>query len=75
MIATNCHCRRSQWYHEAVALLLVWSLLVADASGHYLNQWAVELDGGDQAADRVARELGCINLGEFLHHTLHVHID
>ncbi|CAG5958224.1 unnamed protein product [Menidia menidia] len=54
-----------------VALLLVWTALVlltheltwAGAAEVYTNTWAVQINGGPQEADRIAREHGFINQG------------
>jgi len=54
-----------------VALLLVWTGFVllthelkwANAAEVYTNTWAVQIDGGPEEADRIAREHGFINQG------------
>jgi len=39
-------------------------LLGAGDAGFYLNQWAVEIDGGPGVADAVADDYGFTNLGQ-----------
>lgn len=54
-----------------VALLHLWTALVLltaewkwiDTSEVYTNTWAVQIDGGPEEADRIAREHGFINHG------------
>lgn len=54
-----------------VALLLVWTGLVLltaelkriDAAEIYTNTWAVQINGGLEEADRIAKEHGFINQG------------
>uniref|UniRef100_A0A4W6EFU2 Furin (paired basic amino acid cleaving enzyme) b n=1 Tax=Lates calcarifer TaxID=8187 RepID=A0A4W6EFU2_LATCA len=54
-----------------VALLHLWTVLVLlkaelkwiDAAEVYTNTWAVQINGGPEEADRIAREHGFINLG------------
>lgn len=54
-----------------VALLLVWTGLVlltaelkwTDAAEMYTNTWAVQINGGLEEADRIAKEHGFINQG------------
>uniref|UniRef100_A0A1A8S969 Furin (Paired basic amino acid cleaving enzyme) b n=3 Tax=Nothobranchius TaxID=28779 RepID=A0A1A8S969_9TELE len=68
-----------------VALLLTWTGLVlltaelkwTDTSEIYTNTWAVQINGGPQEADRIAREHGFINQGNvfgdyyhFRHHAV-----
>lgn len=58
-----------------VALLHLWTVLVllkvvlklADAAEVYTNTWAVQIDGGPEEADRIAREHGFINHGNVSH--------
>lgn len=58
-----------------VALLRLWTLLVllmvmpkrTDAAEVYANTWAVQIDGGPDEADRIAREHGFINHGNVSH--------
>lgn len=58
-----------------VALLHLWTVLVllkvtlkqADAAEVYANTWAVQIDGGPEEADRIAREHGFINHGNVSH--------
>lgn len=53
------------------ALLHLWTVLVllnalpkrADAAEVYSNAWAVQIDGGPEEADRIAREHGFVNHG------------
>lgn len=53
------------------AVLRFWTALVlltvewkwSDAAEVYTNTWAVQIDGGPEEADRIAREHGFINLG------------
>lgn len=53
------------------ALLHLWTALVllkatlnrADAAEVYANTWAVEIEGGPEEADRIAREHGFVNHG------------
>ncbi|XP_034443376.1 furin (paired basic amino acid cleaving enzyme) b [Hippoglossus hippoglossus] len=68
-----------------VALLHLWAVLVLltaelkwiDAAEVYTNAWAVEIVGGPEEADRIAREHGFTNLGNvfgdyyhFRHHAV-----
>uniref|UniRef100_A0A8C4ERB0 Furin (paired basic amino acid cleaving enzyme) b n=1 Tax=Dicentrarchus labrax TaxID=13489 RepID=A0A8C4ERB0_DICLA len=68
-----------------VALLHVWTVLVLltaerkwiDAAEVYTNAWAVQINGGPEEADRIAREHGFINHGNvfgdyyhFRHHAV-----
>ncbi|XP_023262476.1 furin [Seriola lalandi dorsalis] len=68
-----------------VALLHLWTVLVLhtaevkwiDAAEVYTNAWAVQINGGPEEADRIAREHGFINLGNvfgdyyhFRHHAV-----
>uniref|UniRef100_A0A671Y1I7 Furin (paired basic amino acid cleaving enzyme) b n=1 Tax=Sparus aurata TaxID=8175 RepID=A0A671Y1I7_SPAAU len=68
-----------------VALLHLWTALVLltaewkwiDTSEVYTNTWAVQIDGGPEEADRIAREHGFINHGNvfgdyyhFRHHAV-----
>uniref|UniRef100_A0A4W6EH19 Furin (paired basic amino acid cleaving enzyme) b n=1 Tax=Lates calcarifer TaxID=8187 RepID=A0A4W6EH19_LATCA len=68
-----------------VALLHLWTVLVLlkaelkwiDAAEVYTNTWAVQINGGPEEADRIAREHGFINLGNvfgdyyhFRHHAV-----
>lgn len=54
-----------------MALLNLWTVLVLltaewkwiDAAEVYTNAWAVQIDGGPEEADRIAREHGFINHG------------
>lgn len=50
-----------------VALLLTWTGFVllkwTDAAEVYTNSWAVQISGGPEEADRIAREHGFINHG------------
>ncbi|KAK1888329.1 Furin-1, partial [Dissostichus eleginoides] len=54
-----------------VALLHLWTALVLltaklkwiDAAEVYTNTWAVQINGGAEEADRIAREHGFINHG------------
>lgn len=54
-----------------VALPHVWTVLVLlsaklkwiDAAEVYTNTWAVQINGGPEEADRIAREHGFINHG------------
>ncbi len=54
-----------------VALLHLWTVLVLltaerkwiDATDVYTNTWAVQINGGPEEADRIAREHGFINHG------------
>lgn len=50
-----------------VALLHLWTVVVLlkwiDAAEVYTNAWAVQIDGGPEEADRIAREHGFINHG------------
>ena len=46
-----------------LALLLASSASLARA-GHFTNEWAAQIDGGDEEAARVAAELGCVVKGE-----------
>ena len=54
-----------------VALLHLWTVLVLltaewkwiDAAEVYTNTWAVQIKGGTEEADRIAREHGFINHG------------
>ncbi len=39
------------------SLLLL--LAASSSSAHFLNEWAAEIPGGDEEANRVAEELGC----------------
>lgn len=54
-----------------VALLHLWTVLVllnvAHAVEVYTNTWAVQIDGGPEEADRIAREHGFINHGNVSH--------
>ena len=52
----------SQWLLTAV--LLVSVLPLPSLCGHFTNEWAVDIEGGKEEADRAARELGCVNEGE-----------
>ncbi|XP_064647611.1 neuroendocrine convertase 1-like isoform X2 [Lineus longissimus] len=47
-------------------IILCWMLAecVDDDESHYVNEWAVEVQGGMAQADRVARELGYTNEGK-----------
>ncbi len=49
-------------------LVSVWaSLLTSGASaGHYTNEWAAHIQGGDEEAHRVAAELNCVVKGRDL---------
>ena len=47
-----------------VVNLLVSALLVQVNDAQYTNQWAVDIDGGQSEADRVAKETGCTNQGK-----------
>ena len=50
-----------------VAIIFVFlsrSVPFADSSSHYTDSWAVEVRGGRQAADTLAKEHGFLNLGE-----------
>uniref|UniRef100_A0A8C7XXT1 Furin (paired basic amino acid cleaving enzyme) b n=1 Tax=Oryzias sinensis TaxID=183150 RepID=A0A8C7XXT1_9TELE len=64
-----------------VALLLTWTGFVllkwTDAAEVYTNSWAVQISGGPEEADRIAREHGFINHGNvfgdyyhFRHHAV-----
>ncbi|XP_058502006.1 furin (paired basic amino acid cleaving enzyme) b [Solea solea] len=68
-----------------VALLYLWTVLVlliaelkgTDAAEVYTNTWAVQINGGPEEADRIAREHGFSNLGNvfgdyyhFRHHAV-----
>lgn len=61
-----------------VGLLYLWAVLVlltaelkrADAADVYTNTWAVQIHGGPEEADRVAREHGFTNIGN-VSFTLH----
>ena len=54
-----------------VALLHLWTVVVLltaelkwiDAAEVYTNAWAVQINGGPEEADRIAREHGFINHG------------
>ncbi|KAM9854075.1 furin (paired basic amino acid cleaving enzyme) b [Aulostomus maculatus] len=66
-----------------VALLHLWTVLVLqiaelkliDAAEVYTNTWAVQINGGPEEADRIAREHGFINhgnvLGDYYHFRHH----
>ena len=56
--------------HPAATSLLLTVLLasaseqsLAEGDTRYTNDWAVEVWGGPQAADRLAREQGFLNMG------------
>lgn len=61
-----------------VALLLVWTGLVLltaelkwiDAAEMYTNTWAVQINGGLEEADRIAKEHGFINQGNVSTHII-----
>ena len=40
------------------------ALLVQVNDAQFTNQWAVDIDGGQSEADRVAKETGCTNQGK-----------
>ena len=46
-----------------VVIYTLWQLL-SYASAKYTNQWAVDIYGGPEEADLVAKETGCINDGK-----------
>lgn len=55
-----------------MALLHLWTVLVllraeqrwrTDAAEVYTNTWAVQISGGPEEADRIAREHGFVNHG------------
>lgn len=54
------------------ALPLLLLLMIADVSPEqYSRQWAVHLEGGQQAADQIATRHGFTNLGQVCaHHCL-----
>lgn len=47
-----------------VLLVAVQVLLVQRGQAHYTRQWAVEVHGGPDVADQVARDHGFVNLGQ-----------
>nr|XP_020470889.1 furin [Monopterus albus]XP_020470891.1 furin [Monopterus albus] len=60
-----------------VLVLLTTELMWTDAAEVYTNTWAVQINGGPEEADRIAREHGFINLGNvfgdyyhFSHHAV-----
>ena len=48
-----------------VVIYTLWQLL-SYASAKYTNQWAVDIYGGPEEADLVAKETGCINDGKLI---------
>ena len=49
---------------EKHLLILVSSLMMMMASEEYHNQFAVQVDGGDEAAEAVAADHGLVNKGQ-----------
>ena len=47
-----------------VNFVVVSALLVQVNDAQFTNQWAVDIDGGQSEADRVAKETGCTNQGK-----------
>ena len=55
--------KMANYYRISTLLVLQTMLLASDA--HFLNQWAVEVDGGDNSeAEKIAKETGCENKGK-----------
>lgn len=54
---------RAVLLHLWTVVLLKATLNWADAAEIYANTWAVQIDGGPEEADRIAREHGFINHG------------
>ena len=45
-------------------LYLLPLLAAIAAAGHFTNEWAVKISGDEAEAERVAKELNCVVIGE-----------
>ena len=57
-------CRISNVSVAIVASLLTWQCVVAKEKDRYSNSWAVEVRGGAEKAEELARKHGFTNLGQ-----------
>ena len=49
---------------ECIKALLIVQTILATSNAHYMNQWAIEVEGGSQSeANEIANETGCENQG------------
>ena len=49
---------------ECIKTLLLVQTILTTSNAHYMNQWAIEVEGGSQSeANEIANETGCENQG------------
>ena len=49
---------------ECIKTLLIVQTILTTSNAHYMNQWAIEVEGGSQSeANEIANETGCENQG------------
>ena len=49
---------------ECIKFLLLVQTILTTSNAHYMNQWAIEVEGGSQSeANEIANETGCENQG------------
>ena len=58
--------------HVTAALLLVSLVAICGGEPLYINEWAVQVPGGEQAANKVAKRHGFENRGQVKYENVHV---
>ena len=49
---------------ECIKTILIVQTILTTSNAHYMNQWAIEVEGGSQSeANEIANETGCENQG------------
>ena len=49
---------------ECLKTFLIVQTILTTSNAHYMNQWAIEVEGGSQSeANEIANETGCENQG------------
>ena len=56
-----------------LVVIYLLCMLRCYASAKYTNQWAVDIYGGPEEADLVAKETGCINDGKKIIYSFAMH--
>lgn len=64
IVILNLSFRRHPWMLWNFSLTFVILITISFVSGHFTREWAVEIEGGDEEANRIAERNGFYNGGK-----------